>query len=223
MALIAPYIRITHRLKITGQKEIGETHLTLGDPDNTFTAMQGIVDGLDATDLASINTAFATYVNATTLKRANYAQYSLIKVAAIGTDGKYAGEAAKLDLSGAFGTDTDVLPQDTLAVTLRTASTHRWGRSGRMFLPFVRGSLSSSSPFLSSTVAASVADAMRQYVEAVNSIFQAIESSLSAVVVHKKLTAAYFPITSVYVGNVHDTQQRRRNKLEETYVHHDLT
>lgn len=222
MARPAESIKVTIRLKISGQGEYGQTQLTLGVPGGSLTAAT-VVSSLTNTDLAAVNTAFASRLGAISgLNRAVWAEYNMVKVAPLQTNGKYSGEPKVLNTSGAFGTDTAGIPQSTVAVTLLTASPHRWGKKGRMYLPFVRADMSGTTPFIGGTTAQAIADGMRLFVNDINALAAAWQTGLCAIVPHEHPGTNFYAVNSVYVGTVVDTQKRRRAQLAETYYHHDL-
>lgn len=104
-------------------------------------------------------------------------------------------------------------PQDAVVASLRTPQTGRRGR-GRMYLPpFDRACMSNL--VLSSAVATSTAAAMVAFLEALT-----LDGDTSGVWVTPIVTGApytaYGAVNSVQIGNVIDTQQRRRASIEET-------
>lgn len=96
--------------------------------------------------------------------------------------------------------------QVTAAVSLRTAFATRRGR-GRFYLP----------PFATTAVAnARVSgSAVATLVTAVGNMFDALQAASLTPVVYSRTSRAALTITSFDIGNVFDTQRRRRNKLIE--------
>jgi len=110
------------------------------------------------------------------------------------------------------GTDiADTLPfQCSVAVSTRTALPTRAGR-GRFFLP----------PFGLDTAVAGLFDstAQAQVVRAAKAMIDHINAATSfGVVIWHKKTDTFDFVTSVDVGNVFDTQRRRRNQITETRI-----
>lgn len=139
---------------------------------------------------------------------------SWIKLAPIGTDGRYPedGEAMLNDLdpvvSGAFG--GTAYAQIACKVTLRTARRRGRAHVGGFYLP-APGMTPDGQGFATSyaTNASIVAAAMLDDVAATLAAPVVIGSALGA--------GRLEPVTAVVVGNVPDTQRRRRNALPETY------
>lgn len=106
-------------------------------------------------------------------------------------------------------------PQDCVVASLRTPQTGRRGR-GRMYLPsFDRACMSNL--VLSNTVATTTASAMKGFLEALT-----LDGASSGIWVTPIVTGApytaYGVVNSVQIGNVIDTQQRRRANITETRV-----
>jgi hypothetical protein len=110
------------------------------------------------------------------------------------------------------GTDaSDVLPfQCSVAVSTRTDLPTRAGR-GRFFLPPF-GLDTAVAGLFDGTAAAQVARAAKAMVDHINA-----GTTFGCVVYHRASNDGDF-ITSVDVGNVFDTQRRRRNQITETRV-----
>lgn len=106
-------------------------------------------------------------------------------------------------------------PQDCVVASLRTPQTGRRGR-GRMYLPpFDRAVMSNL--VLSSSAADDTASAVKTFLEALR--LDAGSGGIWATpIVTGAPYTAYGVVNTVQVGNVIDTQQRRRASIEETRV-----
>jgi len=117
--------------------------------------------------------------------------------------------------SGAAG----LPPQVALVATLVAGSGVGLGGKGRMFIPGQAGGIDTTG-HISTGTAASVAGALATFLASVNASFdnpgQAINASHRDIEVGQP-TPINRVLTSVKVGNVYDTQRRRRNALAETY------
>jgi hypothetical protein len=125
-----------------------------------------------------------------------------------GTDGQITRVEAVLSLSGTA--EEEMLPfQCATVITLITASATRHGR-GRFYLP---------------PLAAGVLDAGRLSAAAISNLdtaFTAFFDDLTTAglspVVRNRSGHISTPVTEARVGDVIDTQRRRRNKLNEAYT-----
>lgn len=111
-------------------------------------------------------------------------------------------------------------PQVSLVATLIADSGVGLAGKGRMYLPGLGEGIDTTG-HLSSGYTANVASALATFLSNVNASFdnpgQAINASHRPIVIGDP-TPINRVLTSVRVGNVFDTQRRRRNALAETYA-----
>ena len=119
----------------------------------------------------------------------------------------------------AGGGGTQTLPdQNALVVTTETGLSGRSGH-GRFYLPCTALSQLPAGR-VSSVATGNVATAAAAFITALNSIAPT-GFTMPAVGIQSLVRADYpFPIVSVKVGDVVDTQRRRRDKLVENYTSH---
>jgi hypothetical protein len=110
-------------------------------------------------------------------------------------------------------------PQVSLVAQLGTALPHGLGSKGRMYLPGIRTPVGTDGK-IGNTEAGQVATNLKTFFDAVN----AHADSVGHVINASKGSGLLFdfnkinvPVTKVRVGNVYDTQRRRRNALAEVY------
>lgn len=120
------------------------------------------------------------------------------------------------------GTVSGLLPlQDTVVASHRTSQIGRVGR-GRMFLP-PSGSSLITNGLVTDTNRDDIADAHQAFVEALAFDAGGLgTASLRPIVTGKPFTN-YAVINAVRVGNVMDTQQRRRRQIIETFTTNSVT
>lgn len=110
-------------------------------------------------------------------------------------------------------------PQVSLVATLIGGSGKGLGGKGRMYLPGVYVSIDGTG-HIGSTETQSIATNLAAFFNSVDSSIDAPGHSINVSRGHKNLLGAgarNVPINGVRVGNVFDTQRRRRNALTETY------
>nr|CRY96100.1 hypothetical protein [uncultured prokaryote] len=105
--------------------------------------------------------------------------------------------------------------QISVVTTLQTNVPGRRAR-GRLYWPFLSLSPQSTDLRLSASAAAAIAGATAAWIQAVADAWPGPEAVVPAVVSQVGGTAT--PIVSVRVGDVFDTQRRRRDQLLETYA-----
>ena len=145
-----------------------------------------------------------------------------IKVALIGTDGKYIPgvESKVFDFpTNPAGTGSfSVSPQDSIVISLTTSVRRGLASRGRFYPPAGFGQPVNSTGKLSSTVTDSIATRAVTMVNGINQIANAnAGGSLWLHIAYNVREGAIRAIQGVEVGNLMDNQKRRRNKLSEVY------
>ena len=149
--------------------------------------------------------------------------FTQVKLARLGTDGKYDGSDVVVStpataVVGAYGGSL-MPPQIALVATLIAGSGKGLAGKGRMYLPGISAGLAANG-HLDQTFCGTVATSLATFFNTINSSFEAPGRAINASKGHEKLLgvgARNVPINGVRVGNVYDTQRRRRNALAETY------
>lgn len=211
------FLKITWRFAIVGSEEIADTSLNLSTQVAGTYAAAALAQ-LDAGDAAAITDLMATCIGGDK-GWADYSQLVGLKIAAIGTDGKYL--AAPLDYEDstpAQGTVADRVPQGSGVLSLRAATTFGKGNYGRMYLPHFYGALVTGSPTTFAADAVTMAGAGKTLINStVSRVNGSITAVVSPVIMSQALAGPPKLITRVGYGDVVDTQRRRRNQLQETY------
>ena len=175
-----------------------------------------------------IRAAWTTFFTSANSYIASGYKFTQCKVASLGTDGKsnpidsiYSYPPATV--SGGGG--ASLPPQIALVATLQAGVPRGVASKGRMYLPGVSQDVESSGK-LAQIVVTNIANGLKTFFTAVNA-----STATNNVVVnasHGSLNADGTPriggsspitraVTSVKVGDVYDTQRRRRNGLVEVY------
>lgn len=117
------------------------------------------------------------------------------------------------------GTSSAVyIPQVSLCVSLLTANARGYASKGRVFVPIPALSPSSTNGKLSATVCTNVANAWAQFIANLgNTPGLDVGQFQPAVVSSVPVEGAINEVTAVRVGDVLDTQQRRRRQIPELY------
>lgn len=139
----------------------------------------------------------------------NISKMTVYKYATVGAAAIDAAEYP-LNESGAAGTDSGCLPsQCAMVYTLRTGAPGA-SRRGRMYLPFRAASATTPEGLIKPSVQAQMANEFAAYMGSLN-VFGVRHG-----VVVSKTTKEVRNIRSVEVGDVIDTQRRRRTDVSET-------
>lgn len=154
---------------------------------------------------------------------ASQAMLEWVKLAVIGRDGKYTGEPVILDVQGMpGGRGQTMYPQLATAVTLRSDKKRGPSAYGRFYAPVALPVQENGK--VSEGVAKGFARVQANMIADLNGAIIGTLGFTNAVVgnVSKVGNGSQEPVTGVFVGNVVDTQRRRRNKLQESYVGYSL-
>lgn len=149
-----------------------------------------------------------------------YNRLSTIKLALIGTDGKTIGEPKIYDYPNppAGQATFTVPPQDSIVISLLTDTIRGLANRGRIYAPAGFGDVTSSSGRLNATTVTFLVNKAVTWINAINTFAQTA-SPAGIVVINSAVRAgASHPVTGVEVGNLVDTQRRRRNRLSEAYT-----
>jgi hypothetical protein len=221
-AAMTKYASIHHHVTLFGDmfggNEIWTTGFSLGqtnggdeDQAPTEAEAQAIAEAFRSMWVLSTNSFSSSY------------RFTGVKVAHVNTLGKSDTALTRfynLPTQAAGPTTSNTpLAQAALVVTLQTLKQRGRGSKGRMYLPGLAEPVGTDGK-LATTNVTRVANQMKIFFDAVNA-----SAAVPGVVVLNSAEVAGTPykapemnrVASVKVGNVVDTQRRRRNKLVEQY------
>jgi hypothetical protein len=143
-----------------------------------------------------------------------YVRLTHWKWALQGTDGDYpAGhvpfEHVYVPALAGNSTNDGAQPQDTIVLSLRTSRPRGRGHAGRIYPPVRPVNINASG------LIGSVTSLLQSFVTLVTAIQNAVDAPL---VVGSELAGTLRPVTMLRMGQVVDTQRRRRNALPEMYT-----
>jgi hypothetical protein len=151
-------------------------------------------------------------------------KFTTAKAALLNKDGRYAGEAVESHtaavVSGGAISSTMYPPQVALVATLVAGSGKGLAGKGRMYLPGVNAPLDGTGHIIAPGPQ-DIANKLAAFFNTVNGSFDVPGEVINMSRGNTRLLgigARNVPINGVRVGNVFDTQRRRRNGLAETYV-----
>jgi len=136
--------------------------------------------------------------------------YTAQKVVSVDpSSGKQIARADGVVTDAGVDTGETLPPQIALAVSLRTALATRAGR-GRFYLP----------PFSVAQMDAGRLPAATQtdVLDQVNQFYDSLIANSHTPVIYHRTAASTTPVTVIAVGDVYDTQRRRRDSYQEAYA-----
>ena len=184
---------------------------------NTAADTIALFGSLEAQDFAAAAAAF--YVNGSPSAN-NYVSLDWIKIALVGTDGKYLQDAKIYDLpvpdtgAGTFA----VSPQDSVVVSLVTDFKRGLAKRGRIYLPAGFSVPVATDGRLSSTSITGLLAKVKIFFDAIEVIISGGDLGGRIVVASSVGAGMFHEVTSLEIGNIMDNQNRRRNRLQEIYT-----
>lgn len=209
--------RVTISGTCFGGAEIWSTGFFVGYEDaGASTPTQSDVDAIAA--------RWATYFASSSAEIANDYLTTQVKMSELDTAGNVILDNTVYSVyttppAGSFGA-TQYPPQLSLAVTLKSSLTRGLGSKGRMYLPGVTHGVGSDGHISAGSIGPH-ADVLKTFFDGVNT-----DLGIRGQVINASFGRAGTPptvgvnkeITQILLGNVFDTQRRRRNALAETYT-----
>jgi hypothetical protein len=142
-----------------------------------------------------------------------------VKIALIGTNTSYAEEAIEYQYIApvAGGSTGAIETQRSLAVSFKTAVRRGPASNGRFYIPAYRLGVGSDGRVTTSDQTDLLAAAL-VFIADLNDEISNVLPTTSLHVMSAQGSGHQEPVTSIRVGNVIDSQRRRKNKMIETYV-----
>lgn len=215
------YAHMTHRVTMIGDcfggQEEWNTGFYLGNPSADLASDPTLAE---ATAIAA---AWQTFFTAANSGISNDYRTIGVKVARVNTNGQVDGALTQFynyptAITG-NNSGANFPPQISLVATLATIVARGHGSKGRMYLPGVMHSVDASGR-IETANAVNVINGLKTFIDAVNAHADVPERVVlnSAEVSGIPFRAAKIGnIISLKVGNVYDTQRRRRAQLQESY------
>lgn len=185
-------------------------------PTNAEQAFESYIEDIQE-DMIDI---FTSYITSVDMGIPTGATLDYVKLALIGTDGLYMREPHIWEFVGVAGAAPGAyVPQVSLVMTLQSDKFRDPGKYNRFYLPTTIPSGSGQyRPIGTLAKATRTANLLAVLNRRFSAGILAVRVIPAAVSGSDKITDGYRPITRVKVGNVFDTQRRRRNKISEIYT-----
>jgi len=214
------FLKVTWGFTILNTDEIAQTSLNFTDPtDVTFNAPTALAEVnmpvVGPLLLARMNTLIAS----ASIKWANYSRLNYVRLAAVLPTG-LEFDPAKLfeDTTPAAGTQSDVPAQASIVLSTRSGQSTGNANFGRMYIPHTAWAQATNSPFGDTPDVSAFATAAQTFVTGVQTDLDAvITQSVLPTIMTQVVGGTSKRIVQIALGNVTDTQRRRRNQLPETY------
>lgn len=147
-----------------------------------------------------------------------------VKLNPIGADGRYESSEETIEqvfvpTPGVTGAAGPYPPQVTTVLSLKTSIARGAGSNGRIFAPTGALTIDPATGRIAAAMVTAMAGSFASFIESINDEAGLDDASPQVVVASNVGSPGPMqPATSIRVGNVVDTQRRRRNALPENYT-----
>lgn len=215
MSLPHRVVRATFSGTMFGGAEIWTTGLYFGWDNKD-------ADPITGQGLADVSSAWETFFSAPSSQISSQYKYEMLKMCVINDDGKTLPDTAMYHAPttpvAGGGSPAALPPQVSLVASLRNTTPRGLATKGRMYLPGVSAMVQATGkldPFTRDAIATN----LKTFFDA---IYNDADLPGNPVLISVGRGALHTDgnirrITSIKVGDVYDTQRRRRNALQESY------
>lgn len=218
MAYPKESLKLDFLFRIFNTVEIADTGLhisTLGSAPFDAVASLALWNVGDLEDL--LGNLSTMLMAAGGLRFADYGQLVGAKLAAIGTDGRYLAEPLEASQTPTTGVSSDVVPQNSVCLSLWSGLSLGRANHGRMYLPYTQFAFNAAKPFTEAGTTAGLAANAASFIGQVNAKADLRTAGAGVVNLSKVGTGTVKAVAYVRVGRLVDTQRRRRNRLTEEH------
>lgn len=215
------YLHVSWHWKIAGTDEIAITGVNLSQVAEPFTGARAALDEINMSTLGPLLlTMMNALMNGDGALWADYSNLNMVRIAAVGVDGLEIGDAKIFeDLTVRSGFSNDTPPQSSIVVSFRSGLSTGAANFGRMYLPHTALTLEALTPHASTAITNAFALDAQTFANSLTTQVNAqVTPALVIFIITHKPAFASKPALQVAVGNVNDTQRRRRNQLDEVYA-----
>lgn len=214
------YLHISWHFKIENTDEIAITAVNMSQVAPPWTGAEAALAEINMATLGPLLlTAMNNLMQGDGSMWAIWSTLNMVRVAAVDETGHEIGDAKIYEdvvLRRGFAETT--LPQSSIVVSLRSGFSTGTANFGRMYLPHTMLTLESSTPHASVPITNAFSLDAQTFINVVNTQVNAQTTpALQVFIITHKPGNASKPAVQVAVGNINDTQRRRRNQLPETY------
>lgn len=213
------YLLWSGQFGVAGTDELAETTLKISTLGGAPFDAAAVLATWSPNDVGTILAYLTAAMNGP--PDVSWAEYSLAqsaKLAAMDVTGHYLTDPViYTDATPATGSDPDVPAQCSIVASLRSGLTLGVANYGRMYLPHTLFQTAAGSPYAGGTGPLDLAQSMASFIAQTNALAATKAAGSGAVLLSNKGSGVVRGIANVAVGNVTDTQRRRREQLNETY------
>lgn len=220
MAYDRDFLKVSWLFAIQNSDEIAVTSLNFSHPEGAGFPAEIALGEIDIAVVGPLLLArMQTFLGGSPINWADYSELRAVRIAAVLLSGTEIDPAKQFDDSTpGEGGSLNVVPQASVVLSTRSGSSAGAANFGRMYLPHTQWSQSANSARGNPGVVDAVATAAATFVNGCNTDLNAsVTTSVQAMIMTQVATSVSKVITQIAMGDITDTQRRRRNKLPELY------
>ena len=213
MAYEKPFIKVTFGGTLADGNDIWSCGFHVG---NFGTGTPAETLSFFETNKAALATSISDFYNDERSRTPRGAEMEWVKFALIGTDGKYMDEPILVEEFSQGGLGLPYVPQVSCVISMVTSKFRDPGKYSRFYLPTVAPSGITGYKMTSSETTG-VLNSAKDFIQDFDSILNTAGpgQTLGISAISKSGSGAQYVISKVRVGEVLDTQRRRRNSIPE--------
>jgi len=221
MAYDRQFLRVSFLFTIALTDEVAVTSINYSVVPNWTGAAAALAEvDLGTGTGTSLLGRMATLMGTAQVGWADYSRLNAVKIAAVGTNGLNLTDPKLFeDSTPASGASTTTLPQSTIVGTLFSGTSFGTANYGRMYLPHTKFQAAAGTPRPDISVVSTVCTTFAGFVSGVTTDLNAdTTDTVQPFIMSNAAPAPSKPVHQVRVGDITDTQRRRRNRLKEVYA-----
>jgi hypothetical protein len=224
MAYDREYLKVNWLYEVLNSDEIASTGCNFSNAaSTTFDAEAALAELVPATIGANLFGRMVTLRSNASMQTANYSNLVAVRIAAMSTAGlELAAPVLYVPTPPSLGTNADVIPQASIVLSLRSNVFGPGGNYGRMYLPHCQFAFATGEAVADPGDVSAIATAADTFIEGCNTDLNAqVTPTVSAMIMTNVSTPTQREsrrVNQIAIGDVTDTQRRRRNQIPETYT-----
>ena len=221
MAYDRGFLKVSWLFGIENTDEIAVTSLNFSDSAAVGWDPAVALGEIDITLLGpQLRNRMQTLLSSVNIKWADYSELRAVRIAGVLAAGTEIDPAKQYDdLLPVDGTAADVVPQASIVLSTRSGMSSGSANFGRMYLPHTAFAFAANKAVGDPPDISAFATAAAVFVNGCNTDLGAVVvQSIRATIMTQVVGGTSKTINQVAIGDVVDTQRRRRNALPETYV-----
>lgn len=217
MSYFKPFVRLTFGGELADGNDIWSCGFAIANLNGN--GLSEDLFNVVSDNLEDIGALIETFVGDSATRVPNNVKVYWTKAALIGENGKYLRPPTEIPLNWGGAVNAPYSPQDAMVCTLESEIWKDPGKYNRFYLP-TAGPAGTNEWHLSTAEQTAFLAAFKTFVDGINDLLTpgATDINPRVAVVSNTGTGKQSPVVNLRLGQIVDTQRRRRNALSEDYA-----